>query len=312
MSVIPLVASLLLSALGPQDRSQDQGASSQLPDVVVEGRLPEEQARAFIDQVAAPPRGAPVARWSGPLCIGAVNLQPEKARFVIDRVASVAMGVGLEPEEPGCDPEVIIVATRDGGAVARGLVERRGRVLAPGNRIQSRGRRDLEAFATVDRPVRWWHVSTAVDPVTGRNVVRDPRNDNFNSNDIGELLAYGPVFQGAQSLIRSSTRQHLRRAVIIIDFDRLGDVDFDQLADYVAFVALAQVDPEGDTSGFPTILNVFDDPAATPRLTDWDRAYLQGLYRSDDSARGSSAREGALRREMLRVREEQGAAPEAE
>ena len=303
-----VLALALLLQLPAQDPAAQltQNDPAQLSEVVVVGGIREELAREFINQVAAPPRGATVARWNDEICVGVVNLRTETARYLIDRVSAFALEVGLEPEEPGCDPDVVIVATINGEAVARGLVERHRSVLAPGNSIQSRSRRDLEAFAEGQGPVRWWHMSTAVDPRTGRNVVRDPRYDSTDPS-IENILASGATFASSGSLITSSTRQHLRRAVIIIDFDRLGDVDFDQLADYVAFVALAQVDPEGDTSGFPSILNVFDDPAATPRLTDWDRAYLQGLYRSDDSARGSSAREGALRREMLRVREDQGA-----
>jgi hypothetical protein len=235
--------------------------------------------------------------------VGAVGLLPDTARYLIDRVSSVANDLGVRPEEPGCDPTVVIVATLDGGAVARGLVERRGGVLRPGNAIESRSRAALQAFAEVDRPVRWWHISTAVDPLTGKSTVRSPGRDNFNSNEPAEVIVnLSRTVWG--STLQSTTRQHLRRAIIIIDFNELGDdIGFDQLADYVAFIALAQVDPEGDTSGFSTVLNLFDDPT-TPGLTEWDRAYLWGLYNSDDTAIGNSGREAALRREMLRAREE--------
>lgn len=277
----------------------------QLPDLVVEGRLPENLAREFIDQMAAPPSGAPVARWHERVCIGVVNLRPETAEYLIDRMAAVAADLGLEQEAPGCEPDILVAATLDGGTLATGLVQRRRNVLAPGNRVQSRSRRDLEAFAAVDRAVRWCHVSTAVDPATGRNVIRDRRTETFDATKTIELIKNGPVVAGTvPSLITASTRQDLRRAVVIIDFDRVGDVDFNQLADYVAFVALAQVDPDAETAGFSTILNVFDDPT-TPGLTEWDRAYLRGLYGSDDTARSSSGREAAIRREMLRIRAEQ-------
>ena len=44
-------------------------------------------------------------------------------------------------------------------------------------------------------------------------------------------------------------------------------------------VALAQVDAEADTAAYPTILNLFADPASAPAgLTDWDRSYLTALY----------------------------------
>ncbi|MGV3580550.1 hypothetical protein [Brevundimonas sp.] len=306
MSAAVVALALLLQAAPPSPQEV------QLDDVVVEGRIPEELARDFIDQVANAPRGASVARWNREVCVGVIGLRSTTAQYLIDRVATVAESLDVETGEPGCEPNVVIAATTDGGAAARALVERRRNVLAPGNNIQSRGRRDLEAFVETDRPVRWWHVSTAVDPEIGRSVVRMTRHDNFDSNDPKEVVEQlaTPV-RGASSLLTSTTRQDLRRAVVIIDFDQLGEVDFDQLADYVAFVALAQVDPDADTSGFETILNLFDNPS-TPGLSDWDRAYLHGLYRSDDSARGAAAREAALRREMMQARAGGAASSEVE
>lgn len=303
MSVFWAGAGVALSILQAEPAGQ---VVAQLPDVVVQGRSSDDIARDFIDGVAAAPRGATVARWNERVCIGVVNLRAETARFLIDRLSSVAADVGLDTEAPGCSPEILIVATRDGNAVARGLIERRGGVLAPGNSVQSRSRRDLERFAADVRPVRWWHISTAVDAVTGQNTVRNRLNENFDSSDMAALLENGPVFQVTPSLIKSNVHHDLLRAIVIIDFDQLGNVTFDRLADYVSFVALAQVDPEGDTRAISTILNLFDEPSAVSGLTDWDLAYLRGLYQSDDTARTRGGREAALRREMLRSREEEG------
>ena len=308
-----LVAALAV-LVAPQEPQQPPSSDPAVTvrGLVVEGRSPADIARGFIAEVASPPRGATVARWNERVCVGTVGLGAEPGQFLIDRVARVALDLGVTPEEPGCDPTVLIIGTTDGRRIAHELVEARGRVLAPGNSVQSRSRRDLQAFVELDRPVRWWHISTAADPVSGKSVVRSPADDNFNSNDRSELLENlaRPVW-GASSLLQSTVRQHLRRAIIIIDFDELGEVNFDQLADYVAFVALAQVDPEADTSAFPTILNLFADPT-TPGLTAWDRAYLQGLYGSDDSARGGPARDAALRREMLRALQREDAATAGE
>ena len=56
-------------------------------------------------------------------------------------------------------------------------------------------------------------------------------------------------------------------------------VTLEQLADYIAFVALAQVDPEADLSRFESILNLFQPGGLdTTGLSPWDRAYLDGLY----------------------------------
>jgi len=72
------------------------------------------------------------------------------------------------------------------------------------------------------------------------------------------------------------------RSIIIVDVDRLAGASLVQLADYLALVALAQIDAEADTAPYPTILNLFADPASAPAgLTEWDRSYLTALYEHD-------------------------------
>ena len=57
--------------------------------------------------------------------------------------------------------------------------------------------------------------------------------------------------------------------------NRIADV----LTDHdIAMVSLAQIDPDADTSAYASILNVFNDPDAADSLTQWDTAYLAGLY----------------------------------
>lgn len=311
--VLGLAASAqALAQTPPVDRTVPTApeAVTQVDDIVVTGQRLEEQAQAFVGQVAAPSRAASLARWHERLCIGAVNMDRAASQFLIDRVSAVALDVGLEPGAPDCEPQVIIIGTLDGNRVAQGLVERRRGMLAPLATGFARSRSELEAFADELRPVRWWHVGTAVDPATGRSMLRQPKEDNFDANTVASILEDGPLMRSEGSLLVASTRQDLRRAVIIVDFSRVGDVDFEQLADYVAFVALAQVDPKGRTIDYSTILNVFDNPSATPRMTDWDRAYLRGLYQSDHRIRSANSREAAVRREMVRVLESREAEPE--
>ena len=42
------------------------------------------------------------------------------------------------------------------------------------------------------------------------------------------------------------------------------EVSAEQLADYVAMVTLAQIDPDADTRGYASILNLFQTPDAAP------------------------------------------------
>ena len=85
---------------------------------------------------------------------------------------------------------------------------------------------------------------------------------------------------GNASRLNRSTHQNFGAAFIIVDARHLAeiDLDFGALADYVAMVALAQVDADASTAGLTTILNLFSDETSPRALTEWDIAYLRGLY----------------------------------
>ena len=70
----------------------------------------------------------------------------------------------------------------------------------------------------------------------------------------------------------------MKRSFVIIDVDKLEGVSLEQLADYVAMVALVQVNPAADTSRYETVLNLFQTPDTTVGLSGWDRAYMEGIY----------------------------------
>jgi hypothetical protein len=113
----------------------------------------------------------------------------------------------------------------------------------------------------------------------------------------------------AASRLRTQIRDDMVRSIIIVDVDRLGGANLVQLADYLALVALAQVDAEADTSAFPTILNLFADPASAPAgLTDWDRSYLTALYEHDQLRINRNSQVRAVAEAVARDRREAGGA----
>ena len=75
--------------------------------------------------------------------------------------------------------------------------------------------------------------------------------------------------------------------------------------------SLAQLDAEADTSATPSILNLFSERAAgadmTTRMTDWDLAYLDGLYAAPRHANNVQTQQRAITRRM--ERELSGGAP---
>ena len=289
-TVLPglLLATLTLSA--PAVAQQASPAVSaedpiRLEDVVVSARRLEDAAAAFVGEVAAPVPRRRMARWHEGVCVGVVNLDPDVAQFIVDRVSDVAREMGLRAHEPECNPTILIVATQNASSFTRAFVAQRPIIFRPGGAGMTRGTAALESFISTDRPVRWWSVSQTTDPDTGASAVRMPGqfNGGPSAADGGDsVMNYAPnTSTRTTSRIAAQYREDLKRMFVIVDVDRLGGASLGQLADYIAMVSLAQVNPDAETDQYETILNLFDHPAFAPGLTGWDRAYLAGLYESE-------------------------------
>lgn len=267
------------SARPPQEPAPQ--ASTTLDDVVVTGPRLRSVVQDFVGEVSAPAGNRGPARWNGPVCIGVVNLRAEMAQYIVDRTSDVARGLGLNAGEPGCRPNVLIIATADGAGTADAIVDARRRAFQPGGSGMTRSRAALETFRTSDAPIRWWHVSAPVDSETGDLATTLP----------GEEIAVTHISRASR--LRTDIRDDLLKAVIVVDMTRLGGLSFSQLADYCALVSLSQVDPAADVAAFDTVLNVFRDPA-TPGLTSWDLDYLHALYSAEQNSVGANARGGEI------------------
>lgn len=263
------------AAAPPQDPPE---AAATLEDVVVERRRLEEMVREFVGEVGAPAQRRGLARWQGELCVGVVNVRNDVAQYIADRVSQVGMDLGLDIGEPGCRANAFIVFTTDSAALAEAMVAENRQAFRRGAGLD-RGNPALRDFQTADRPVRWWHVSIPTDAETGLRAVRLPGDLDPST---GEPAA--PVINVfAASRLTSQIRDDMAKVMIVVDVDHLGDANLTQLADYLAFISLAQVDPDGDTAAYDTILNVFDAPDSVDGLTEWDVSYLTSLYRVQNS-----------------------------
>lgn len=284
------VAGVIAGQTNPAAAPLVQEPGTELPGIDVTGaRAMEERARAYVSTVASPPRNRNPARWENRVCIAAVNMGPTFAQSMVDRVSQVAQELGLSAGDPGCDPDVLIVMAEDAQQTAAELVRRRPGVFRPEGNGVALGRDELEAFTQGSAAIRWWHVSTVVDMRTRMPAVTngDRKAPLALSNNVGP------------SFIRTQLGDYLRKAIIVIDADQVGEIGFDRLSDYVAFVALAQVDADADYTGHDTILNLLKDPQA--RLSEWDRAYLKSLYDVDPTLGGPGRLTGHIASGLVRA-----------
>jgi hypothetical protein len=268
----PAILAALLSIGTAQQTPPPQDVPVQVEDVVVESRRLERLAREFIDDVAAPTSTRGLARWNAELCVSALNLRTDVAQTIVDRISDVARDLGVRAGEPGCEANVVIVAAGDGAGMATAMVGSRRRAFDTGSPKIHPGDRGLQAFMTSDRPVRWWQMSVPIDSASGKRAIRLP-------GDAGPPRIV--VF--AASRLSSQIRDDLNKVFIIVDMDDIQGLTTTQLADYLTMVTLAQIDADGDTSSYDTVLNVFKDREGVTGLTDWDRSYLTGLYAAEQN-----------------------------
>ena len=288
----------LQAALAPVSASEP----TDLGDVVVQGRRLLDMTEDFVREVGQPARGRGLARWHDGVCVGVANLQTETAQYIADRVSTVAQDIGLTTGSPGCDPSILIVATTDANAFTEQFVAMRPRLFVLGASGTDRGYNALREFKTTERPVRWWNVSVPTDSDTGAVAVRFPGDVNSNGAGPGSVMQYAPHTH-VRSVSRISTQivDVSKRSFIIIDIDKIQGANLSQLADYLAMVSLAQINPDADTSGYATVLNLFDAPEQVQGLTQWDRAYLKGLYDAQRTRSNETSARAEIASSIVRV-----------
>ncbi|MGZ9113520.1 MAG: hypothetical protein ACXW3K_02765 [Brevundimonas sp.] len=283
-----------------------------LEDVVVEGRRLDDLTREFVSEVALPARGRGLARWRDGVCVGVANLETERAQYIVDRVSTVAEDLGLKRGSPGCDPRIIITATTNANSFTRAFVANRPQLFRVGGAGMDRGLSALRRFESTDRPVRWWNVSIPVDGDSGQIAVRLPGDMSGNGTGSFSVMQYAPnISVRAASRLSTQIVDDAMRSFVIVDVDRLDGVSLEQLADYIAFVSLAQIDPDADTSGYVSVLNVFNDPEQATGLTNWDRAYLMGLYDTVRTRLNHNSQRTEIVDSIMRVHGELAAAEDA-
>ena len=57
--------------------------------------------RSFVTDVSQPANNRGLARWNRPICVGAVNLRMDVARYVVDRISDVARELEVEAVAEG-------------------------------------------------------------------------------------------------------------------------------------------------------------------------------------------------------------------
>lgn len=251
-------------------------------------RRNREQLRREVNQfvdaaIVKPHRDESLLRWDSPVCPLVAGLTREQGEFVLGRLSEIAHAATAPLAGQNCAANLYVIVARNPNGFLR-LWWRHDRRLFNTNH----GVAAVKRFIETDRPVRVWYNEMPVDPDAGSAIATMLAQSvgigvgagpaeypiNMNPGIVGSRLTYTAV-------------RAIASAIVVIDAQKVANLNFGQLADYVSLRSLAEISPDRDVGEAPTILRLFSEQQGSPPqgLTAWDQALLHAVYRSKQKDR---------------------------
>jgi hypothetical protein len=270
------VAAAALCALFAASFAQASQESKAPDEIIVTGeRLTpkEERARAvsFVTQSGVAVGETPMTRWVDRVCVKVEGIKDEYAAIVQNKIFAVATAASIPFAQGKCDPNILIQFTEDADGFAKQI-----RKKAPS--------RAAAALTNGALPVRWWHRSGTRDADNRGGAAGSPGFASVG-NDVDGGVGMGiPVSDsgGAMtyydpSIISTRSIRALNTALVVVDTKKAEGVPLSAIAAYIAMVSLAEISPKVP-SVKGSILSLFDQPGTVRNVTEWDIAFLRGIY----------------------------------
>jgi hypothetical protein len=286
--------SLLTAAGRSISDSQQPAAQRQVGNssqVIIEAprqRRLERRAHAFVNRLthSALFYGDSIAMWRVPLCFLVAGLPKDGGELVLARLSGDAASAGVRLAKRRCHPNFIVIFTSMPDAELNRLKSRYPRMLGDGPSAE------MQRFLRPGkaRVVRIWHNAYVSDRY-GVPMYEFGDGGCYQGGDFhipGMLKACPTHLDIIESRLSRDRLVAFSSAIIVVDTTLARRANLEQVADYIALLGLADINPDVNVGDSPTILKLFTAPAeVAPRgLTIWDRAFLDGLYHSHQSSRG--------------------------
>ncbi len=215
----------------------------------------------------------PIARWIAPVCPHIVGLDDSVAAIVENRVREVAAAAGARVAPAGCDTNIAIVFTSNGGGLTRAMLRKSPTQL---NELSPSARKRT---AHGDDAIRWWY-STRIQSRDHASASTAPLPWAVGHSEGG-----GPVINGAgptlshygSSLVSTQAVRALTAATVVIDVEKANGTPLDAVASFAAMVAMAEMDSDPPPPG-NSILALFDGEDDRRALSREDQALLRAIY----------------------------------
>ena len=256
------------SAYGAPTAVREAVATSEAPR-----ELRQRELDGFVRRVTAVNNGQSLARWTQPFCPVVSGMTEAQGEYVLARLFQVAKAAGAPAIEDGqCQANVYIVATADPRGLLKAWDKRAPQIFGAATAEEAR------RFQDSPRPVRSWYTVRVDRPMTSANAP-------FEGGGPDGLDALprntGVSHHADDTRLHSNSPYALTSAIVVVDSGRVAGTRVGALADFIALAALAQLQPDPDAGGAPSILGLFSatkGSAPPDGLTAWDTAFLHALY----------------------------------
>jgi hypothetical protein len=262
----------------------DDTADTGMNEIEVQGeRLLDKSALgASLRQIIEPIRMFDVVpRYEEPFCVQVTGLEPDTNRLIEDRIRLTAVDMGLRQAKPKCRVNALVLVVEN-----------------PEEKFDLIHRRRTGLLGSMD--FRDIHTRTLKEQLrAGTPFVAWNQLDWRQRGVIFGGLLDSAFFQ--TSMLGSEAGRFIpkRMSVIMFDHAQLEGVSLGQLADFASLYLLGmprrQID--FDNVAVTSVLSLFaDGPQSAPaQMTEFDSAYLAGLYKMPRNNRRTGLHSAVVR-----------------
>jgi hypothetical protein len=237
-----------------------------------------EAVDAFVDSLAVPTHmTGKIARWEKPICAVATGQQPPVTRFVTQHLIAVATAAGAPvSSDSACAANIQIIFTTTPQALLDNVRAQDTDYLG-----YAASGAEREKLATVTYPIQAWY-STETRDLRGRTTIDSGRDRGANTAASTARVTGNHISEGLHS--------EFHHILIVVDLSKLPGQEIVPLSDYIALLALTQVQSLDGCRQLPSIVNLLVPGCASrsDHLTENDLAYLRGLYKMDQNRQFAS------------------------
>jgi hypothetical protein len=260
-------------------------------NVIVTSTKSRELIDKFAKSFAVPAElTGKIARWESGVCPLTAGQKPAVASMISKRITEIAALAGAPVNaSPSCTPNIEVIFTTTPQALLDNVRKNDPDYLGyAGNSSRQ------QALATVTRPIQAWYETETID-LDGMRQVDSARRlgitmPNFTAFSMPSTtgvnrqpldLPYATYARVTGNHINDGTRSGFHHIIIVVDSSKLAGQTLGPLADYIAMLALTQLNSLDTCQQLPSIVNMLA-PGCEPKndeMTEFDLAYLRGLYR---------------------------------